>query len=106
MASARHPALPPRLAELAEDFDGVGPSDRVQLLLELSRELPDLPPRLAGKHESMERVQECQSPLFLAVEVSPDQRVRLHFDAPAQSPTTRGFASILHTGLDGEPVST
>ena len=27
--------------------------------------------------------------------------VRLHFDAPAQAPTTRGFASILHRGLDG-----
>lgn len=98
--------LPPRLAELAEDFEAVGPSDRVQLLLELSRELPELPPRLAGRRDSMEQVQECQSPLYLAVEVSQDQRVHLHFDAPPESPTTRGFASILHTGLDGEPVAT
>jgi cysteine desulfuration protein SufE len=98
--------LPPRLAELAADFEAVGPSDRVQLLLELSAELPELPPHLAGKRDSMEQVQECQSPLFLAVEVNGDQQVRLHFDAAPESPTTRGFASILYTGLDGESVST
>ncbi|MGH3908338.1 MAG: SufE family protein [Pseudonocardiaceae bacterium] len=98
--------LPPRLAELAEDFDAVGPSDRVQLLLELSRELPELPPQLAGQQNLMEQVHECQSPLFLAVEVDQDQRVHLYFDAPPAAPTTRGFASILHTGLDGESVST
>jgi cysteine desulfuration protein SufE len=98
--------LPPRLVELAEDFDAVGPSDRVQLLLELSAELPELPPHLAGRPELMEQVRECQSPLYLAVEVSQDLRVHLHFDAPPEAPTTRGFASILHTGLDGESVPT
>ncbi|WP_338101175.1 SufE family protein [Serinicoccus marinus] len=51
----------------------------------------------------MERVDECQSPLFLAVEVEDDaeRTVRLFFDAPAEAPTTRGFAGILHEGLDG-----
>ncbi|MGH3797440.1 MAG: SufE family protein [Pseudonocardiaceae bacterium] len=98
--------LPPRLAELAEDFEAVGPADRVQLLLDLSDELPELPPHLAGARDSMERVHECQSPLFMAVEVSADQRVHLYFDAPPEAPTTRGLASILFTGLDGEPVGT
>jgi cysteine desulfuration protein SufE len=27
--------------------------------------------------------------------------VRLHFSAPREAPTTRGFAGILHEGLDG-----
>jgi cysteine desulfuration protein SufE len=49
----------------------------------------------------MEPVPECQTPLVLAVEVEPDETVHLFFDAPAESPTTRGFASILHAGLDG-----
>ena len=44
---------------------------------------------------------ECQTPLFLAVEVEPDSRVHLFFEAPAEAPTTRGFAAILHAGLDG-----
>jgi cysteine desulfuration protein SufE len=100
--------LPPQLAELVEDFAGVGPRDRLQLLLELSRELPALPERYADAADSMEQVHECQSPLFLAVEVDDDadRRVHLYFSAPPEAPTTRGFASIMHTGLDGEPADT
>jgi cysteine desulfuration protein SufE len=98
--------LPPRLAELVEDFSGVGVKDRLQLLLELSEELPALPAKYAGHRESMEQVHECQTPLFLAVEVAPDEdrTVHLSFDAPPEAPTTRGFASIMVTGLDGEPA--
>ncbi|TQM35062.1 SufE family protein [Pseudonocardia cypriaca] len=97
-------ALPPQLAELVDDFASVGPKDRLQLLLELSRELPELPERYADAADTMEQVHECQSPLFLAVEVDPDpeRRVHLFFSAPPEAPTTRGFASIMHTGLDGE----
>ncbi|MBW0093551.1 SufE family protein [Pseudonocardia sp. KRD-184] len=98
--------MPPQLEELVEDFSGVGPKDRLQLLLELSRELPELPERYADAADSMEQVHECQSPLFLAVEVDDDadRRVHLFFSAPPEAPTTRGFASIMHTGMDGEPA--
>ena len=44
---------------------------------------------------------ECQSPLFLAVEVEQNATVHLFFEAPPEAPTTRGFAGILHAGLDG-----
>ncbi|HVL84970.1 MAG TPA: SufE family protein [Pseudonocardia sp.] len=99
--------LPPQLAELVEDFSDVGPKDRLQLLLELSRELPELPARYADAADTMEQVHECQSPLFLAVEVEPDgdRLVHLYFSAPPEAPTTRGFASIMHAGLDGEPAA-
>jgi cysteine desulfuration protein SufE len=99
--------LPPDLAELVDDFAAVGPKDRLQLLLELSQELPDLPERYAETADTMEQVHECQSPLFLAVEVEPDDErtVHLFFSAPPEAPTTRGFASIMHTGLDGEPAA-
>jgi len=99
--------LPPQLAELVDDFAGVGPKDRLQLLLELSMELPALPERYADAADTMEQVHECQSPLFLAVEVDPDaeRRVHLFFSAPPEAPTTRGFASIMHTGLDGETAA-
>ena len=102
--------LPAPLAELGEEFAEVGPRNRLQLLLELSQELPELPARYTDAAASMEQVPECQSPLFLAVEVdSPEQgadrRVHLFFSAPPEAPTTRGFASILRTGLDGEPAA-
>ncbi|WP_232663922.1 SufE family protein [Pseudonocardia sp. TRM90224] len=99
--------LPPQLAELVDEFAEVGPRDRLQLLLELSDELPELPPRYADAADTMEQVHECQSPLFLAVEVEPDgdRLVHLFFSAPPEAPTTRGFASIMRTGLDGEPAA-
>lgn len=100
-------ALPESFAELVRDFCEVSASERLQLLLELSDELPDLPERFADRLDQMEQVHECQSPLFLAVEVGGDDSggdqdvVHVYFEAPRESPTTRGFAGILHEGLDG-----
>jgi cysteine desulfuration protein SufE len=97
--------LPAQLAEIVDDFRAMPERQRLELLLEFSRELPDLPERLAADRSALEPVVECQSPLFLLVEVddagSPDSPVRLFFSAPAEAPTTRGFASILFAGLDG-----
>jgi cysteine desulfuration protein SufE len=93
--------LNPRLAEIVEDFNALPGQQRLQLLLEFSDDLPPLPERYAGHRDLLEQVPECQSPLFLAVEVAPDDTVHLFFDAPREAPTTRGFAGILQTGLDG-----
>jgi cysteine desulfuration protein SufE len=93
--------LNPRLQEIAEEFGAVGDRDRLQLLLEFSEDLPALPARYAEHRDRLEPVPECQSPLFLAVEVDDDAVVHLFFDAPREAPTTRGFAGILYAGLDG-----
>jgi cysteine desulfuration protein SufE len=93
--------LHPRLQEIAGDFNALPGAERLQLLLEFSEDLPSLSPRYAEHPDLLEPVPECQSPLFLAVEVKPDATVHLYFDAPREAPTTRGFAGILHTGLDG-----
>jgi cysteine desulfuration protein SufE len=102
-----HTPLPPALEEIAEDFSAATSPEKLQLLLEFSDELPELPERYAGHDELLERVDECQSPLFLVVEVADDaeRSVHLFFHAPAESPTTRGFAGILHEGLDGLPAA-
>ncbi len=97
-------SLPPRLAEIVEDFAAVGPKDKLALLLELSDELPDLPEGL--EVADMEQVAECQTPLFVTVDASDPAAVRLFFQAPPEAPTTRGFASILANGLDGESRDT
>ena len=94
-------ALHPRLQDIADEFNAIPGAERLQLLLEFSRDLPSLPARYAEHPDLLEPVPECQTPLFLAVEVDQDAIVRLFFDAPQESPTTRGFAGILHAGLDG-----
>jgi cysteine desulfuration protein SufE len=92
--------LPAPLAEIVDDFASVSDQEKLQLLLEFSRELPELPAEL--QEAAMEPVPECQSPLFLSVDAADRDHVRLHFSAPPEAPTTRGFASILHQGLDGQ----
>lgn len=115
MSGSETDDLPAALAEVVDDFQALSEKDRLQLLLEFSDDLPDLPARFADV--PMEQVHECQSPLFLTVEFedledsgdatggTADPRVRLYFRAPPEAPTTRGFAGILHAGLDGARAS-
>ncbi|MFB0835506.1 SufE family protein [Arthrobacter halodurans] len=100
-------ALPPQLAEIVEDFNALSEQERLELLLEFSDGLPELPERLAGHPELLEQVVECQSPVFLTLEVGTgsDRPVSLYFSAPREAPTTRGFAGVLHEGLDGLPAA-
>ena len=100
-------AMPEGFAEIAEDFLALGGRDRLQLLLEFSQGLPELPERYAEHPELLEPVPECQSPIFLVTEVEGQGReatARLFFSAPPEAPTTRGFASILAEALDGRSV--
>jgi cysteine desulfuration protein SufE len=96
--------LPTQLAEIRGDFLALEQRDRLQLLLEFSNELPELPERYQDHPDLFERVIECQSPVFIFVEVDDDGAVHLYATAPRESPTTRGFASILAQGLDGLSV--
>ncbi|MBO0864339.1 MAG: SufE family protein [Mycobacterium sp.] len=96
-------SLPAPLAEVVSDFAEVEGQDKLQLLLEFANELPPIPADL--QEAAMEPVPECQTPLFLHVDATDPDRVRLHFSAPAESPTTRGFASILAAGLDEQPAT-
>jgi cysteine desulfuration protein SufE len=98
-----HADLPEALADIVEDFAAVSEPERLQLLLDFSRELPPLPERYVSHRDLMEAVAECQSPLYLAVEIV-DGTVHLYFDAAPEAPTTRGFAGILRDGLEGLDV--
>ena len=97
--------LPTALAEIVDDFQALSDPERLQLLLEFSRGLPELPERLTNHPELLEQVVECQSPLFLTIEserkTDAPSAYRLFFKAPPEAPTTRGFAGVLHEGLDG-----
>ncbi len=93
--------LPEQLAQIREDFLELEVRDRLMLLLEFANELPELPEQFADHPDLLERVEECQSPVFIFVEVDDDATVHLHATAPKEAPTTRGFASILVQGLSG-----
>lgn len=93
-------SMPEPLAEVVGEFAEVSGQDKLALLLEFAQDLPALPADLV--EAAMEPVPECQSPLFLHVDATDPQRVRLYFSAPAEAPTTRGFAAILAAGLDGQ----
>ncbi|MFK4790290.1 SufE family protein [Microbacterium sp. ZW T5_56] len=93
--------LPATLAEIRDEFLELDESDRLELLLEFSNDLPELPAEYEGHPELAERVIECQSPVYIIVDVDQDGVVSMHATAPAEAPTTRGFASILSQGITG-----
>lgn len=79
---------------------------RLQALLEYSKKLPELPAKYADHPEFMQAVPECTSPFFLVTEQenAPQTQhtiVRMYFKVPAEAPTIRGYAGILHEALDG-----
>ncbi len=85
---------------VVDDFALTPERERLQLLLEYSERLPELPERYGSNPELLERVEECQSPVFVAIEGNKES-VTLVFSAPREAPTTRGFASLLHEALNG-----
>ncbi len=89
-------ALDSIVKELAE----ADRQERIELLIDFAKSLPPLPERLEAHKDASHRVEECQSPVYLFVELEGD-KVALHADAPIEAPTVRGFVSILVQGLDG-----
>lgn len=84
---------------LAEEFSTAGVRDRLDFLLEFSDNLAPLPQRYLDHPDLLERVEECQAPVFLFTEVEGGV-VSTFFSAPEEAPTTRGFAGILHELLN------
>jgi cysteine desulfuration protein SufE len=92
--------VPDILAEIRDDFLETPEADRLLLLLEFADDLPPVSDEVANHPEMCERVAECQSPVYIYVEVV-DGIVTMHATAPPEAPTTRGFASILVHGITG-----
>lgn len=96
--------LPPKLQRIV-DVMRMSPKEfRTEALLDYSRRIPPLPDRISS--DDLEQVHECQTPFFVATEVDQTGTVHLFFEAPAESPTVRGFAGILLDGLEGADVAT
>jgi cysteine desulfuration protein SufE len=92
----------PTLETLIPRFQAADRNTRLETLLDYSNKLPPLPERFeAEKHLGHNRVHECQTPVFLWVEVD-GGRVHIHADVPREAPTVRGFISLLARTLEGE----
>lgn len=87
--------------EIIDSFNDVPDSQKLELLLEYANALPELPSKYSEHPDLLERVEECQSPVYLFVEVNAGV-ASIYLTAPLEAPTTRGFASILQLALDNQ----
>ena len=92
--------LPERLQEIIDDFRWAEGREKLDLLLEYSQKLPTLPPNLAARHDTMDQVVECMTPVFVAAE-NHGGKLIFYFDVPPESPTVRGYAALMAEGLAG-----
>lgn len=94
-------SLPAKLQEIVDDFASMTREEKMETLIAYSETLPPLPEQLKEEREKMEPVPECMTPVFLIAEQLPGGGLYFHFDIPPQSPTVRGLACILASGLNG-----
>lgn len=92
--------MPAALDAIIAELNESDRQERIDLLIEFAKNLPPLPERLSAMKDATHRVEECQSPVYLFVEMVGD-RVALYADAPVEAPTVRGFVSLLLEGLNG-----
>ena len=92
--------MPAALDSIVQDLADADRQERIEILIDFAKTLPPLPDRLLAHKDASHRVEECQSPVYLFVELDGD-KVALHADAPIEAPTVRGFVSLLVQGLDG-----
>src|SRR5262245_4456547 len=95
--------MPTKLDPIIADLKGCDRQERIDLLLDFAKSLPALPERLVAHKDASHRVEECQSPVYLFVELN-NGEVSLFADAPVEAPTVRGFVSLLLEGLSGATV--
>ncbi|HEX3726058.1 MAG TPA: SufE family protein [Pirellulales bacterium] len=94
-------SLDERTERIAAEFSELEPRERLELLLEFAEKLPPLPERYRAERDAgLGRVPECQTPVFLWVRLE-DGRVHMDADVAPESPTVKGFVSVLVEIFDG-----
>jgi cysteine desulfuration protein SufE len=93
--------LLPKLQEIVDDFASMTREEKIETLIGYSESLPSIPDRLKDQRDKMDDVPECMTPVCLLGEKQPDGGIQYYFEIPQQSPTVRGLASILASGLNG-----
>lgn len=93
--------LPERLQEIVDDFEMLEGNEKLEYLSDLAAQLPPLPDWLQAQRDSMDQVHECMTPVFAFATKGADGRLSFYLDVPPESPTVRGYATILQDGLAG-----
>jgi cysteine desulfuration protein SufE len=90
-----------KLPQLLAEFKGADPEEALEMLVDYSEQLP---PLSAGRRAEGQppkcRIQECQTPVYLWVDVI-DGQVKLEALVAEQSPTVRGYVALLVDGIQG-----
>ncbi len=92
--------IPPKLAEIIEDFSLCEGREKLELLLQYADSLPPLPVEYQNHPERMNQVHECMTPVFIQAKRDQGQ-ITYYFDVPAEAPTVRGFAAVMGAGING-----
>lgn len=92
------------LDRIIRRFGGADRETKLQTLLSYSRRLSQLPADQERARQAGEgQVHECQTPVYLRL-VTEGGTTTLHAHAPPESPTVRGFLSLLKHAVDGSPI--
>ena len=98
---SQHNSAAHRLDQIVAEFADLEPRERLELLLDFAEGLPPLPPRLQVLRDAgVNRVHECQTPVYLWVEIE-DGRVQIHADVAEEAPTVKGFVAVLVEAFSG-----
>ncbi len=90
-----------KLYDILADFVGADPEEALEMLIDFSERLPPLSAGRAIEGQPPRcRIQECQTPVYLWVDIAHGQ-VQLEAVVPEKSPTVRGFVAMLVEGLAG-----
>lgn len=90
-----------KINEIVEIFREADYQETLAMLLDYSDSLPPLPDEYKEARDAgYNRVPECETPVFIWVDVE-GGKVKIFADVPPESPTVRGFVSLLVDALDG-----
>jgi cysteine desulfuration protein SufE len=95
-----------KIDDIVAEFDDLDARERLELLLEFAESLPALPQRYQTERDAgLHRVPECQTPVFIWVEL-PEGKVQIHADVAPEAPTVKGFVGILVDSFNGQTPET
>ncbi len=90
------------IEELVEDFDFLDERDRTKYIIELGRELEDMPDDLKREEN---RVQGCLSNVWMVARVEPTDPPLITFTADSDSVIVRGLVAIALSLCSGRTAS-